>query len=360
MDKKELLIQAWKEVFEVDEVAEDADFFAEGGDSIKAVQLSSWLLQKGIKLDLGQIFYKPVLSQMAEILEDVDPVYVPEELATKELVGEKLNAIMTGQTFGKGQARQPVAAQTGEDQRICDPETMAAQTGEDQRVCDPETMTAQTGEDQRVCDPETMTAQTGEDQRVCDPQTMAAQTRSGLGQVGAASEFHVMMAMFQTILSQQQVMLQMMQVMISRMMAPAPFYPAASFSGTRPQTRPGMDFKTWAGLPEGTKRELQKLMAQYRSHKVEKPIEKPNVIKINPAKVKKAEYSAEEVLDHVLSGLFKREYSKTEDLFEQGLTSLDTVKMVTRCGENGYSLTMQDIYMHPTFEELVACMKPGK
>ena len=37
----EELRQAWKEVFGVEEVADDADFFAEGGDSIKAVQLSS-------------------------------------------------------------------------------------------------------------------------------------------------------------------------------------------------------------------------------------------------------------------------------------------------------------------------------
>ena len=55
-EKKELLKQAWKEVFDVNEVADDADFFDEGGDSIKAVELSSWLIQKGIKPDLGKIF----------------------------------------------------------------------------------------------------------------------------------------------------------------------------------------------------------------------------------------------------------------------------------------------------------------
>ena len=81
----ELLKQAWKEVFEVDEVADDADFFEEGGDSIKAVQLASWLMQKGVKLDLGKIFYTPVLSQMAETLEETDPVYVPDELMNLQL-----------------------------------------------------------------------------------------------------------------------------------------------------------------------------------------------------------------------------------------------------------------------------------
>ena len=101
-------------------------------------------------------------------------------------------------------------------------------------------------------------------------------------------------------------------------------------------------------------------MEKYHSHKVSEPIQNPNVIGIKPVKVTKPEHTAEEVLDHVLSGIFKKEYSKTEDLFEQGLTSLDTVKMVTRCGEHGYALSMQDIYMHSTFEELIKCMTPGK
>ena len=69
-EKISLLKQAWKEVFGVDEVADDADFFDDGGDSIKAVQLSSWLVQKGIKQDLGKIFYTPVLSDIAETLFD--------------------------------------------------------------------------------------------------------------------------------------------------------------------------------------------------------------------------------------------------------------------------------------------------
>ena len=51
---------------------------------------------------------------------------------------------------------------------------------------------------------------------------------------------------------------------------------------------------------------------------------------------------------------------KEDDLFEQGLTSLDTVKIVTRCGENGYAIEMKDIYMTPTFDELVKAMKPGE
>ena len=140
-----------------------------------------------------------------------------------------------------------------------------------------------------------------------------------------------MISMFQTILQQQQVMLQMMQVMLTRMTPVVQNSFPAPFQGNARRPFP---MKASKSFSEGKR--------------------------IKPAKVTKPEYSAEEVLDHVLSGIFKDGYSKTEDLFEQGLTSLDTVKMVTRCGEHGYALSMQDIYMKSTFEELVACMKPGE
>ena len=113
-EKITLLKQAWKEVFGVDEVADDADFFEEGGDSIMAVQLSSWLVQKGVKLDLGKIFYTPVLSDMAETLEETDAMFVPEELLTKDIMQKKLDEVM----------QEPSSPQGDDDQQICDPETM--------------------------------------------------------------------------------------------------------------------------------------------------------------------------------------------------------------------------------------------
>lgn len=346
MDKKEMLKQAWKEVFEVEEVSDDADFFEEGGDSIKAVQLSSWLLQKGIKLDLGQIFYTPVLSQMAEILEDTDPVYVPEEMVTKELIGKKLNSIMNEENSEHQQ----------KEEQICDPEKMSAppEAGSDGQICDPEKMAAP--------------AEAESDGQICDPQTMAAPAMpsTGFGAPAApASEYNLMMSMFQAILGQQQLMLQMIQMMMQQhmnkmnpvppAMAPMPFPPRVP---TRNKKSPNR--MEGQNIPDAAKKELARQMEHYRSHKVEQPIENPNVIDIKPAKVSKPQYSAGEVLDHVLSGILKEGYSRTADLFEQGLTSLDTVKMVTRCAENGYALSMQDIYMHSTYDELVKCMKPGK
>ena len=164
-EKITLLKQAWKEVFGVDEVADDADFFEEGGDSIMAVQLSSWLVQKGVKLDLGKIFYTPVLSDMAETLEETDAMFVPEELLTKDIMQKKLDEVM----------QEPSSPQGDDDQQICDPETMEQEgTAPDQQICDPETMQpAGAAPDQQICDPETMQpAGAAPDQQICDPETM--------------------------------------------------------------------------------------------------------------------------------------------------------------------------------------------
>ena len=380
-------MQAWKEIFEVEQVSEDADFFEDGGDSIKAVQLSSWLLQKGIKLDLGKIFYTPVLSQMAETLEETDPVYVPEEMVTKELIGSKIDGIMKNMDSGK----VPDKAQ---NEQICDPQSMPQKTADqlNEQICDPQSMAQKTADqlNEQICDPQSMPQKTADqlNWQNCDPQSMAQKTADQLnGQIcdpyglpagnrltQAAmlpynQEYGTMISMFQTILQQQQVMLQMMQVMLTRMTPvvqnpfPAPFQGNARrpfpLKASNPFSK-GKRINHKDQIPEAAKEALRRQMEKYQAHPVDKPIDKPNVIGIKPAKVTKPEYSAEEVLDHVLSGIFKDGYSKTEDLFEQGLTSLDTVKMVTRCGEHGYALSMQDIYMKSTFEELVACMKPGE
>ncbi len=318
------LKEAWKEVFGVDEVSDDADFFAEGGDSIKAVQLSAWLIQKGIKLDLGVIFNTPVLSEMAEKLQETDPIYVPKELLTKEKVAE----------LAKGKDSKPLS-----DQKVSDPDKTSPAN---QQICDPAKMSPA---NQQICDPDKMSTA---NQQICDPNKMQGVTKPSFGR---GSEWNTILSMLQTMMSQQQVMLQMMQLMISRMMTPVPG-PAMT----------GFPFKN---IPEISANpvnypELKKKFESYISRKVDAPIEKPNVIGIKPAKKGKAEYSAEEVLDHVLSGLLKDGYNKQDDLFAQGLTSLDTVKMVTRCNEHGYALSMKDIYMHSTYDELLDCMKSGE
>ena len=389
-EKITLLKQAWKEVFGVDEVADDADFFEEGGDSIMAVQLSSWLVQKGVKLDLGKIFYTPVLSDMAETLEETDAMFVPEELLTKDIMQKKLDEVM----------QEPSSPQGDDDQQICDPETMEQEgTAPDQQICDPETMQpAGAAPDQQICDPETMKPSGAAfDQQLCDPETMKpsgaafdqqlcdpemmkpsgaalnqqiCDPEAGRGlppqAYGNMTSQKMMGAMLKLMIAQQQTVLQMMEIMADMIAPPAgrrvrpPMkrnMPGAFF---RPPVGAGKNKPFMQQLPDEKKEKMKKAMAPYISRKVDQPIEQPTVIGIAKAKVNKPVRSAEEVLEHVLSGLLKKGFNKTDDLFEQGLTSLDTVKIVTRCGEHGYGVKMQDIYMHSTFDELVKCMTPGE
>jgi len=440
-EKIMLLKQAWKEVFGVDEVADDADFFEEGGDSIMAVQLSSWLVQKGVKLDLGKIFYTPVLSDMAETLEETDAMFVPEELLTKDIMQKKLDEVMQEPSSPQGDDDQQICDPetmeqegTAPDQQICDPETMQpAGTAPDQQICDPETMQP-TGAapDQQICDPETMQPSgAAPDQQICDPETMQpsgaafdqqicdpetmqpsaaafdqqlcdpetmkpsgaafdqqlcdpemmkpsgaalnqqiCDPEAGRGlppqAYGNMTSQKMMGAMLKLMIAQQQTVLQMMEIMADMIAPPAgqrvrpPMkrnMPGAFF---RPPVGAGKNKPFMQQLPDEKKEKMKKAMAPYISRKVDQPIEQPTVIGIAKAKVNKPVRSAEEVLEHVLSGLLKKGFNKTDDLFEQGLTSLDTVKIVTRCGEHGYGVKMQDIYMHSTFDELVKCMTPGE
>ena len=423
-EKITLLKQAWKEVFGVDEVADDADFFEEGGDSIMAVQLSSWLVQKGVKLDLGKIFYTPVLSDMAETLEETDAMFVPEELLTKDIMQKKLDEVMQEPSSPQGDDDQQICDPetmeqegTAPDQQICDPETMQpAGTAPDQQICDPETMQpAGAAPDQQICDPETMQpsaaafdqqicdpetmqpSATAFDQQLCDPETMKpsgaafdqqlcdpemmkpsgaalnqqiCDPEAGRGlppqAYGNMTSQKMMGAMLKLMIAQQQTVLQMMEIMADMIAPPAgrrvrpPMkrnMPGAFF---RPPVGAGKNKPFMQQLPDEKKEKMKKAMAPYISRKVDQPIEQPTVIGIAKAKVNKPVRSAEEVLEHVLSGLLKKGFNKTDDLFEQGLTSLDTVKIVTRCGEHGYGVKMQDIYMHSTFDELVKCMTPGE
>ena len=263
-----------------------------------------------------------------------------------------------------------------QNDQICDPQSMPQRNAGqwNDQICDPQSMPRKSAgqwNDQN-CDPQSMPRRNAGqwNDQICAPDGMPAGNRLTQAAMPPYNqEYGVMISMFQTILQQQQVMLQMMQAMLTRMTPvvqnpfPAPFQGNArrpfSLKASNPFSK-GKRINHKDQIPEAAKEALRRQMEKYQAHPVDKPIDKPNVIGIKPAKVTKPEYSAEEVLDHVLSGIFKDGYSKTEDLFEQGLTSLDTVKMVTRCGEHGYALSMQDIYMKSTFEELVACMKPGE
>ncbi len=175
-EMKELLKQAWKEVFQVEEVEDDADFFDAGGDSIMAVQLSAWLIQKGVKLDLADVFMTPVFGELAEKLVETAPVYIPEAMLTKEIAAKEMGfssveeaetAQRRGFGFGFGMGNQQVCTpKEGEaadglgGQQVCTP----GEGVEGQQTCTP-------AGDQQVCSPmgDQQVCTPAGDQQVCSP-----------------------------------------------------------------------------------------------------------------------------------------------------------------------------------------------
>jgi tyrocidine synthetase III len=75
------LLQAFETVFKMQDVSITAHFFEAGGDSIKAIQLSSLLYHNGWELEVKSIFQHPALDDMAlqmQPLSDTQPfIHVP-------------------------------------------------------------------------------------------------------------------------------------------------------------------------------------------------------------------------------------------------------------------------------------------
>lgn len=95
----------------------------------------------------------------------------------------------------------------------------------------------------------------------------------------------------------------------------------------------------------------------YMAFPTDGPVENPNVISIHEPKLGPVTKSPEDALDVVLRGIFPEGYDKQVNLFEQGLDSFKVMQIVTRSGEEGYRIQMQDIMKDPTFKGIVANMK---
>ena len=93
-EKRERFAEAWKTVFGVDVVQDDDNFFEVGGDSMKGVQLVACLAEKGLKLDMLKIYTQPTVEEMAECLEEMVPVDLPDELFTSELSSSDMEKYM--------------------------------------------------------------------------------------------------------------------------------------------------------------------------------------------------------------------------------------------------------------------------
>lgn len=102
--KKERFIQAWKTVFDVDEVKDDDNFFEVGGDSMKGVQLISILAGYGLKLDMLKLYTQPTVEELVEAAEEMEPVEIPAEVINGNLSGEEIEKYLADPAIRKAMA----------------------------------------------------------------------------------------------------------------------------------------------------------------------------------------------------------------------------------------------------------------
>ncbi len=69
-----ILLEAMQEVLQVDLIREDGNFYALGGDSIKAIQISSRLRERQLELAVRDILLHPVLADMAALVRPLSAV----------------------------------------------------------------------------------------------------------------------------------------------------------------------------------------------------------------------------------------------------------------------------------------------
>ena len=436
-EMKEIFRQGWLEVLNVEEVSDEDDFFNAGGNSIMAVQLPAWLVQKGIKLDIMDIFMSPTFGELAKKLQETDPLYMPEEMITKEVAAramgfasvEEGEKIERGINAGSKDQQVCTPAEQTKDAQVCTP---TGQTN-DAQVCTP----AEQTNDTQVCTPAEQTNNT----QVCTPasQMNNAQVCTPAGQTndaqvctpaGQTNDAQVCTPAAQT--NDAQVCTPAGQMNISQVCTPASQMnnaqvctPAAQMNNAQVCTpagqtnntqvctsagqmnnsqvctpvqqsfpffmpvQPGFWFctpvqqgfpfsvttqqgfqictpaqqsaqictpNTYQGYSAANADNIPDPLKKYFPKAVDKAIEKPNVVKIQEVKLAEKTKSPEQALMDVMVGILPT-FNRNKDFFEQGLSSLDSVKMVTRCGEAGYKLELKDIYMHSTFDELLGYLK---
>ena len=131
-----------------------------------------------------------------------------------------------------------------------------------------------------------------------------------------------------------------------------PSMPAFPMQGN-PFSGPG------AGDFGGINPEIMQQFAQYRSRPVDAPIENPTIMQIQKPKIGTPTETPEVALDEVLKSIFPA-YDKNTGLLEQGFTSLNMMQIVTRLGEHGYAIRLEEIAASPSFDGILSNMKAGE
>ena len=337
-EKKGLFIQAWKSVFGVDSVNDDDNFFEVGGDSIKGVQLVGWLIQKGLKLDMLKIYTAPTVAELAEALEETQPMAVPEELLTKENVDRFMKDPVVQQAMaGMGGMPQMGNAQQAQ---MCTPQGQPAQMctpqGQPAQMCTPQ------GQPIMLCTPPMGYAQP---MQLCTPYVQPAQMCTPQGQPAQLCTPQVQPAQMCTPYAQP---VQLCTPQGQPVQLCAPYAPPVQLC---------MPPMTLCAPPMGCTPPAQgNGQIPYMGFPTNAPVQNPTVIQIQKPKLGPVTRSPEDALQFVLSGIFPGGYNKEENLLLQGMNSFQIMQLITRCGEQGYRLKIEDVMKNPTFSGIVSSM----
>lgn len=68
---QEALLESWKAILKKDEIGVESNFFALGGDSIKAIQVASRMQKFGLKIEVRDIFTYPTIRQVEPFVKEM-------------------------------------------------------------------------------------------------------------------------------------------------------------------------------------------------------------------------------------------------------------------------------------------------
>ncbi|MGI0116165.1 amino acid adenylation domain-containing protein [Zooshikella sp. RANM57] len=99
-----LLHEIWRSVLKKERISTEANFFAEGGDSIIAMQIASQSLKKGLKYSVGDLFEYPTIAGLAKkaVTQKVVKGHVNQKQFSVERVTGEQTLLPVQQSFLEG------------------------------------------------------------------------------------------------------------------------------------------------------------------------------------------------------------------------------------------------------------------
>ncbi|GGX08656.1 non-ribosomal peptide synthase/polyketide synthase [Aquimarina muelleri] len=82
---EEVLASIWQAVLGIEKIGVTNDFFASGGDSIKAIQVASRLNQHGLKLTIRDLFIHPTIKELSPYIKEGVRILTEQGIVTGEV-----------------------------------------------------------------------------------------------------------------------------------------------------------------------------------------------------------------------------------------------------------------------------------